>query len=112
MDDRDRAHLEALVLHAQVAIRYARDRGRGWWKSPETVDAVLMRITQVGEQARRVPAPVLAMVADVDWPGVKEIRSKIVHDYRTIDLLVIRGVVARQLPDLVVAVQRGLGEQE
>jgi len=53
MDDRDRQHRENLIVHAQVAIGYARDHGRGWWKSAETLDAVLMRISQVGEAASR-----------------------------------------------------------
>lgn len=54
MDDRDRQHLGDLVGHAQAAIGYARAHGRGWWKSAETLDAVLMRISQVGQAAMRV----------------------------------------------------------
>jgi len=53
MDDRDRQHLGNLIVHAQAAVGYARARGRGWWKSAETLDAVLMRVSQVGEAASR-----------------------------------------------------------
>ena len=98
MDDRDRQHLGNLIGHAQAAIGYARAHGRGWWRSAETLDAVLMRISQVGEAASKTSPEVLAEVPGVTWRDVKGIRAKITHDYQTIDVLVIRGVVSRQLP--------------
>ena len=108
MDDRDREHLGDLVAHAQAAIGYARAHGRGWWKNAETLDAVLMRISQVGEAASRTSPEALAEVSGVTWRDVKGMRSRIVHDYRAIDVLIIRGVVARQLPRLVSAVGKAL----
>jgi uncharacterized protein with HEPN domain len=112
MDDRDRAHLELLLGHAAAAIGYAKARGRRWWKNPETVDAVLMRITQVGEEARKTSPGALAEVSNIAWPEVKGIRSRIVHDYGTVDILIVRGVVARQLPRLVSALKRALAADD
>ena len=108
MDDRDRQHLERLVGHGVAAIGYARAHGRSWWRNPETVDAVLMRITQVGEEARNTSPRALAEVPGIEWPDVKGIRSKIIHEYGGVDILIIRGVVARQLPRLSSAVKRAL----
>ena len=45
---------------------------------------------------------------EVIWRDVKGIRSKIVHDYQTIDVLVIPGVVARQLPRLIASAKKAL----
>ena len=109
MDERDRRHLLDLVGHAQTAIGYARAHGRGWWKNAETLDAVLMRISQVGESASKTSAEALAEVPDVEWRDIKGIRAKIVHEYKDTDVLIIRGVVARQLPRLITAVSRALG---
>jgi uncharacterized protein with HEPN domain len=58
----DRQHLGNLIGHAQAAIGYARAHGRGWWRSAETLDAVLMRISQVGEAASKTSPEVLAEV--------------------------------------------------
>jgi len=112
MDDRDRQHLDSLIGHAQAAIGYARAHGRHWWKNPETFDAVLMRISQVGEAASRTSPGALADVPGVTWRDVKGIRAKVVHDYQTIDVLVVRGVVSRQLPRLVTSVRKALAEDE
>jgi len=112
MDDRDRQHLGNLVGHAQAAIGYARAHGRDWWKNPETLDAVLMRISQVGEAASRTSAEALAEVPGVIWRDVKGIRARIVHDYQTVDVLIVRGVVSRQLPRLIANVTKALVADE
>ncbi len=112
MDDRDRQHLRNLIAHAQAAIGYTTAHGRGWWKNAETLDAVLMRISQVSEAATRTSPEALAEVPGVVWRDVKGVRARIVHDYQSIDVLVIRGVVARQLPRLVARVERALAADE
>jgi uncharacterized protein with HEPN domain len=112
MDDRDRQHLSNLIGHAQVAIGYARAHRGDWWKRPETLDAVLMRISRVGEAASRTSPEGLALVPDVTWRDVKGIRAKIIHDYQTIDVLVIRGVVSRQLPRVITSVRKALAADE
>jgi uncharacterized protein with HEPN domain len=112
MDDRDRAQLALLIDHATTAIGYARDQGRAWWKDRQTLDAVLMRITQVAEAAKRVSPQGLAEVSDVPWSNIKGIRGKIVHDYEQIDVVIIRGVVSRRLPSLITLVRRALAADE
>lgn len=112
MDDRDRQHLGNLLSHAQAAIGYAPAHGRGWWKNAETVDAVLMRISQVGEAASRSSPGALAQVPGVTWRDGKGVRAKIVHDYQTVDVLVVRGVVSRQLPRLITSARKALADDE
>jgi uncharacterized protein with HEPN domain len=111
MDERDRRHLSAMVIHAEAAIGYARARGRRWWTHPETLDAVLMRISQVGEAALRSSPEALATVPGINWRDVKGIRAKVVHDYEEIDVEIVRGVLGRQLPRLVKSVQQALAQQ-
>lgn len=112
MDDRDRQHLLSLLDHAQAAIGYARAHGHGWWKNPETLDAVLMRLSQVGEAASKTSPAALAEIPGVIWREVKGIRAKIVHDYQMVDVEVIRGVVSRQLPRLITTVREVLAAEQ
>lgn len=110
MDERDRQHLGDIVDHAQAAVGYARSHGSRWWKNRETLDAVLMRISQIGEAAGRTSPETLAAVTGVAWREVKAMRSKIVHDYQAIDVPLVRGVVSRQLPRLITIVAKALAE--
>ena len=48
----------------------------------------------------------------VTWRDVKGIRARVVHDYQAIDVLVVRGVVSRQLPRLITSVGKALAEDE
>jgi uncharacterized protein with HEPN domain len=67
-----------------------------------------MRISQVAESASKTSPEALAEVPGVTWRDVRGIRARIVHDYRTIDVLIIRCVVSRQLPSLIASVRRAL----
>jgi uncharacterized protein with HEPN domain len=108
MDDRDRQNLQSLVAHATRALDYVRRHGPGWYSSDETVDAVMMQITQVAEDARRVSDGTLGTIPGVPWRQVKGIRDKIVHDYGFVDAEIVRDVVDHSLPELIDAVERAL----
>lgn len=108
MDDRDREQLGYLIDHANAAIGYAHAHGRDWWKRNETLDAVLMRISQVGETAKKVSPVGLVAVSGILWKDVKGIREIIVHHYQIIDVVMIRGVINRDLPALITEVRRAL----
>jgi len=71
-----------------------------------------MRISQVGEAASRSSPEALAQVPGVTWRDVKGIRARIVHDCQTVDVLVVRGVVSRQLPRLITSVRKALADDE
>jgi uncharacterized protein with HEPN domain len=108
MDARDRESLESLAGHAKKARDYVRRHGPGWYTNDETVDAVMMQITQIAEDAKRVSDETLATIPEVPWKQVKGIREKIVHDYEFVDVEIVRQVVDRSLPDLIGAVKRAL----
>jgi uncharacterized protein with HEPN domain len=104
MDDRDRRHLESLAAHAAKALDYVRNRGSAWYLNDETTDAVMMQITQVGEDARRVSDETLATIPGIAWRQVKGIREQIVHDYEFVDVEIVKDIVEHSLPDLIEAV--------
>lgn len=72
MDERDRELLERIIDHVEAARRYASTRGSGWTSVPETVDAVITRVTQVAECARRLTPATQASMPDVPWPAARE----------------------------------------
>ena len=62
MQDRDRDQLKRLIEHAEAARAYARAGGARWWTDQLTRDAVMMRIAQIAEAAKRTSPEALAEV--------------------------------------------------
>ncbi len=108
MDERDRDLLGQIVIHAETAVAYASRRGADWTSVPETVDAVIMRITQVAECARRLSPETAAAIGSVPWAALRGMRNRIVHDYAKVDLAVLKTTVERDLPAIAAAVRAAL----
>lgn len=108
MDDRDREHLAGLVAHARKAIDYAAAEGDDWWSDEKTLDAVIARLTQVGEAAARTSPQSLVTIGGITWPAIRGLRNRIVHDYAGVDVELIRITVAEDLPVLIDAVEEAL----
>ncbi len=49
-------------------------------------DAVLRRITIIGEATKSVPDDVRSRYPDVPWKDIAGMRDKVVHDYTQVDL--------------------------
>lgn len=108
MDERDRDLLERMVAHAEAAIGYKRAGGRAWWTDPRTFEAIITRITQVGEAATKVSATTAAGIPRVPWVQIRNTRHRIVHDYMNADVQIVREIVTRELPALVRALTKAL----
>lgn len=106
MDERDRDQLERMVVHATAAIDYKRAGGRAWWKDPRTFDAVVMRITQVGEAASKISATTAAGIPGIPWVQIRNTRHRIVHDYMNTDVEIVRAIVTQELPTVVRALTK------
>ncbi len=101
MNERDRATLRRIVEHARKAIEYANTTD--WRDDERTVDAIVTRIAQIGENASetRLSSSAQDEVADVPWPQIRAMRSRVVHGYDFIDLDILATTVANDLPELV-----------
>ena len=112
MDERDRDLLERIVGHAQAAIGYARARGADWASVDETVDAILNRVAQIGELARRLSPVTQVSIPSVPWIAIRGMRNWLVHAYKDVDLVVLKSTIETDLPALVTAVRAALAQQD
>ena len=67
---------------------------------PTTIDAVLYRLTVIGEAVRRLCAEFRAKHADLPWRDIGSLRNRMVHEYDQIDLELIWAIVSREVPEL------------
>ena len=112
MDERDRDLLERIVGHSQAAIGYTRARGADWASVDETVDAILNRVAQIGELARRLSPVTQVSIPAVPWTAIRGMRNWLVHAYDDIDLVVLKSTVETDLPRLATAVRAALAEHD
>jgi uncharacterized protein with HEPN domain len=72
---------------------------RFWSHSNEmAVDAVILNVQIIGEAARHIPDDVQARYPDVDWVGMRGMRNVLVHQYGSMRLDVVWGIVQQELP--------------
>jgi uncharacterized protein with HEPN domain len=62
-------------------------------------------------EAEHVSDETLATIPQVPWRQVKGIREKIIHDYGSVDVEIVKDVVEHSLPDLIDAVGVALNPQ-
>lgn len=110
MNARDRAWVESAINHAEMAMSYASSRGPSWTQTPETIDAIVSRITQLGECVKSIGAGIKAAYPLVPWREIAQMRDFIVHHYGRIDVQVLQSTVEKSLPQLVKNLKDILGE--
>ena len=77
------------------------------YDSDENLRLALAHLVQmIGEAARRVPSALRDSHPEVPRADIVGMRSKIVHDYMNVDEDIVWEVVTRDLPTLVVALER------
>jgi uncharacterized protein with HEPN domain len=65
------------------------------------IDAVIKKLTVIGEAAGRVPRSVVEANPQVPWASMRAMRNVVVHEYFGIDADVLWGTVTEDLPPLL-----------
>lgn len=106
-EDRDKAFLFDIVHGVRLAIGYVETVTREQFdRDPKTQDAVIRRLTVVGEATKRLSADLRDRYPDIPWKQMAGMRDIIVHEYNRIDLDTVWNVLRRDLPDLLPQLER------
>jgi uncharacterized protein with HEPN domain len=68
-------------------------------------DAVRIRLLEIGEAVKALPAEMLASRPDIPWTQIARMRDHLAHRYFDTDHAVVRATVDYDLPELEHAVQ-------
>ena len=79
-------------------------------KDEKTIDAVLRKITVIGEAARHVPEAVQKSHPDLPWLEMKGIRNVVVHEDFQVGLTVLWKTVKEDLPSILPGLRRILSD--
>lgn len=83
-----------------MAIEYAGRRPR-WIEDQAIVDAIAKRVEVVTEIAKyQYPVAKRSEAPEIEWDKIAGMRDRLVHEYRRLDLQVLRKTVEADLPQL------------
>jgi len=100
--DRDMAVLFDLAHAARLALRYVHGMSLAAFRDDErTQDAVVRRLTILGEAAKRASRDLKASHPTLPWKQMAGMRDIMVHDYERVDLTVVWNVLQNELPSIV-----------
>jgi uncharacterized protein with HEPN domain len=109
MPNRDRQSVEDMLRAANRALGYCKDVTRETLPSaPMRLDAVLYEIVVLGEAARRISDNLRSKYPAIPWRDIIGMRSVVTHGYDQIDDDELWQVVERDLPTLVLELEKVL----
>ena len=108
---------EVRLRHMLDAAREAASFVEGRKRSDLDADrqlllAIAMDLAFLGEAAGRVSADTRETLSDIPWPLLISMRNRLIHAYFDLDPNIIWKTVLNDLPGLIGAIERGLGEEK
>ncbi len=69
-------------------------------------DAVRVRLIEIGEAVKAIPAELLACEPALPWPQIAGMRDRLAHRYFDTSHAILAATVSEDLPELDTAVRR------
>ncbi|SOD89388.1 DUF86 domain-containing protein [Caenispirillum bisanense] len=77
-----------------------------------TIDAVARNLEIVGEAAARMPEPIQERHPLVPWRNLAEMRHVLIHEYHSVDPVILWRAVRNDLPPLEVMLRAVLDDRD
>lgn len=94
------------VRAALDAIRHHLERGD--LDDDLVFDAVRIRLVEIGEAVKSLPADLVKTEPDIPWRQVAGMRDRLAHRYFDSSRQIVRNTVEKDLPELEAAIERML----
>ena len=108
--NRDLQSLLDMLQSAEIVLAYMEGvtESRFYNDEVQTQDAVIRRLTVIGEAANRVSAEVRSSLTDVAWPQVRGMRNRLVHEYDGVDLAIVWKITQTVIPALIESLKEAV----
>jgi len=99
-----------MLQSAEIVLSYMEGvtESRFYNDEPELQDAVIRRLTVIGEAANRVSAEMRSSLTAVAWPQVRGMRNRLVHEYDGIDLVIVWKTTQTIIPALIASLKEAV----
>ncbi len=100
-----------LLQHILDAVGDIKEYTRGmsrehFFEDRKTQDAVIRKMTIIGEVVKRLPSQMTDQEKDIPWKQIAGMRDLVVHDYADVDLQTVWNTIMKKLAPLKKAVYR------
>ena len=97
---------------AQEANSFVRGRSREDLDQDRLLNLALTRLVVIiGEAANRIPTDEQQMYREIDWPKIVGMRNRLIHEYDVVDPDILWETAVQDLPPLISAIERILGQR-
>jgi len=108
----DQVRLRHMLDHAREAVELAAGRKRADLDADRMLNLSHTRLLEViGEAASRVSSAERERHAEIPWADIVGLRNRIIHGYDNVNFDILWEIVTADLPPLVAALERILGQQ-
>ena len=90
-----------IINHSEKSCDYASSL-QFWWEDNRTLEAIVFNLAQIGELVRYIDAEIIEKYNEINWPAMRGLRNRIIHDYDYIKPLVIKKIISDDLPNLII----------
>jgi uncharacterized protein with HEPN domain len=106
----DALYLADITERIRRILSSAADGREAFLASTEKQDSILHNLQLLGESVRRVSDDLKGRYPEVPWRDIAAFRNVVVHDYLSIDLGLVWGILADRVPELQKQIERIVDE--
>jgi len=103
MSRRERQRVDDIVVAIEAIHAHLQ---RGDLSDGLVFDAVRVRLIEIGEAVKAIPADVLASEPGIPWAEVAQMRDRLAHHYFDTSHAILTATVENDLPELEAAARR------
>jgi uncharacterized protein with HEPN domain len=99
--------LRHMLDAAREAAKMAQGKTRADLDADRPLNLSLVRLLEiVGEAASRLPPGERAQYSGIPWAQIVGLRNRLIHGYDNVDFDILWEIVAKDLPPLIVALEK------
>ena len=104
---RDPSYVKDMHNAASRVLEYVSDLTEDRFLEDDIrIDAVIRQLEILGEAARRVSDEFQNSHPDIPWRKIIGLRNELIHEYDTVDVELLWIIIMRDLPDLIIRLEK------